>query len=98
MLPSPGAEGRGGGDAGQDGRRPGSVTAGLPRNCCPCWELAGLVFIGPSKGTLRRVLIALDGRCRGQHVADGGGMARAAGGAMRPHRENDDNAPTLASR
>ena len=45
-------------------RELGSVAAGLPRELLSLpgarWDLAGLVFIAPSAGTLRRVLIALD--------------------------------------
>jgi hypothetical protein len=45
-------------------RELGSVAAGLPQETLSLpgarWDLAGLVFIAPSAGTLRRVLIALD--------------------------------------
>ena len=45
-------------------RELGSAAAGLPQESLSLlgarWDLAGLVLIAPSAGTLRRVLIALD--------------------------------------
>lgn len=45
-------------------REPGLVAAGPPQALLflpgARWDLAGLVFIAPSAGTLRRLLIALD--------------------------------------
>jgi hypothetical protein len=55
----------------------GSAAAGLPRELLSLlgarWDVAGLVFIAPSAGTLRRVLIA-PGRRRAR---PGGGSVAA---------------------
>ena len=57
---------RGGGDADRGGQLPGagSVAAGLPQKLLSLTgarqDLAGLVVIAPSAGTLRPALIALD--------------------------------------
>jgi len=62
-------------------RELGSAAAGLPRELPSLpgarWDLAGLVFIAPSAGTLRRVLIALDA----------GEPGRAAGAWLREHAD-----------
>jgi hypothetical protein len=57
----------------------GSVAADLPQELLSLlgarWDLAGLVFIAPSAGTLRRVLIA----------PDAGELDRAVGAWLREH-------------
>jgi len=62
-------------------RELGSAAAGLPRELPSLpgarRDLAGLVFIAPSAGTLRRVLIALDA----------GEPGRAAGAWLREHAD-----------
>jgi predicted transposase YbfD/YdcC len=71
-------------------RELGSVAADLPQELLSLlgarWDLAGLVFIAPSAGTLRRVLIALD--------ADE--LDRAVGAWLREHADCDADGWAIA--
>jgi DDE_Tnp_1-associated len=71
-------------------RELGSVAAGLPQELLSLlgarWDLPGLIFIAPSAGTLRRLLIALD--------ADE--LDRAVGAWRREHADRDAGGRTIA--
>ena len=71
-------------------REPGSVAAGLPQELLSLAgarrDLAGLVFITPGAGTLRRVLITLDA----------GELDRAAGAWLREHAGCDADGWAIA--
>ncbi len=71
-------------------RELGSVAAGLPQELLSLLgarrDLAGLVFIAPSAGTLRRVLIALDA----------GELDRAVGAWLREHAGCDADGWAIA--
>ena len=71
-------------------RELGSVAAGLRQELLSLlgarWDLAGLVFIAPSAGTLRRVLITLDA----------GELDRAVGAWLREHAGRDADGWAIA--